>query len=218
MAERTEKARNRDVVRIAAGELGNTEKPAGSNRTKYGVWYGLDGYPWCMIFVQWCYARAGTPLPYKTASCSQLLGWYRKYQPERIVSRPEPGDIILYNFGHTGILESAGEDTVTAIEGNTSAGEAGSQSDGGGVFRRTRRRTLVSAFIRPFDTAEEDVMTGKEIYDALNDYLKNQPVPAWAEKELAESVELGITDGRDPLLLISRYQAAIMAKRARENK
>ncbi len=119
-------ARGRDVVKIAAGELGNTETPANSNRTKYGAWYGLDGYPWCMMFVQWCCAQAGRPLPYKTASCSQLLDWYRKHQPEQIVDRPVPGDIILYNFGHTGILESAGEETVTAIEGNTSAGEAGS--------------------------------------------------------------------------------------------
>ena len=39
-------AKGRDVVKIAAGELGNTETPANSNRTKYGAWYGLDGYPW----------------------------------------------------------------------------------------------------------------------------------------------------------------------------
>ena len=61
-------------------------------------------------------------------------------------------------------------------------------------------------------------MTGKEIYEALNDYLKAQPMPAWAEKELAEAAELGRTDGKDPMALIPRYQAAIMAKRAAEKK
>ena len=50
-------------------------------------------------------------------------------------------------------------------------------------------------------------MTGKEIYEALNDYLKAQPMPAWAEKELAEAAELGLTDGKDPMALIPRYQA-----------
>ena len=60
-------------------------------------------------------------------------------------------------------------------------------------------------------------MTGKEIYDALNDYLKKQPVPAWARAELAEAMEMGITDGKEPMALIPRYQAAIMAKRAAEN-
>ena len=61
-------------------------------------------------------------------------------------------------------------------------------------------------------------MTGKEIYDALNDYLKKQPAPAWAREEVAEAVRLGITDGKEPMALIPRYQAAIMAKRAREGK
>ena len=33
-------------------------------------------------------------------------------------------------------------------------------------------------------------------------------------KELEEAVAMGITDGTDPMGLIPRYQAAIMAKRA----
>ena len=59
-------------------------------------------------------------------------------------------------------------------------------------------------------------MTGKEIYDALSGYLNTQTVPDWAEEELAEAVRLGITGGQEPMALIPRYQAAIMAKRAVE--
>lgn len=208
-------AMTKDVLKTAAGELGTVERPANSNRTKYGAWYGLDGNPWCMMFVQWCFAQAGRPLPHRTASCSDMLSWYRKYRPERVTAEPKPRDIVIYNFGHTGIVESVAASTITAIEGNTSAGEAGSQSNGGGVFRRKRSRALVTAFIRAFDDWEEN-MTGKEIYDALNDYLKKQPVPGWAKKELEEAVKLGVTDGKDPMALILRYQAAIMAKRAKE--
>ena len=209
---------SRDPLKVAQGELGNTESPAGSNRTKYGAWYGMDGNPWCMMFVQWCFAMAGRQLPHRTASCSDLLSWYRKYASECIVTAPKPRDIVIYNFGHTGILESAAADTVTVLEGNTSAGAAGSQDNGGGVFRRTRSRTLVQAFIRPFDNYEEDIMTGEEIYKELNNYLKKQPVPSWAKAELEEAVRLGITDGKEPMAMIPRYQAAIMAKRAREGK
>ena len=201
----------RAALDAARGELGNTESPAGSNRTKYGAWMGLDGQPWCMSFVQWCFAQAGRPLPYKTGSCSALLNWYRRNRPERIAAEPQAGDIIIYNFGHTGIVESAGSGTVTAIEGNTSPGDAGSQDNGGGVFRRTRSKSLVRAYIRP---DEEDTMTGKEIYDALSEYLRSQPLPAWAREELAEAAAMGITDGKNPMELIPRYQAAIMAKRA----
>ncbi|MBD5169226.1 MAG: CHAP domain-containing protein [Oscillibacter sp.] len=208
----------RDPLKVAQGELGSTESPAGSNRTKYGKWMGLDGQPWCMSFVQWCFYQAGYTLPYKTGSCSDLLNWYRKNKPECIVTVPKARDIVIYNFGHTGILESAVAGTVTVVEGNTSVGAAGSQDNGGGVYTRTRSRTLVQAFIRPFNKYEEDIMTGEEIYNELNNYLKKQSVPVWAAKEFAEAVKMGITDGGDPMVLIPRYQAAIMAKRAREGK
>lgn len=202
------------ALEAARGQLGTRESPAGSNRTPYGQWYGWNGVPWCMIFVQWCFDRAGKPLPYRTASCSALLRWYREHQPERVVSDPRAGDIVIYRFGHTGIVEQAEGNAVTAIEGNTSPGEAGSQSNGGGVFRRIRTRDVAAAYIRPFD-GEEEAMSGKEIYEALNSYLRTQPVPDWAEKEWREAVERGITDGSDPMALIPRYQAAILALRAR---
>ncbi len=205
---------NRRALDIARRELGSTESPAGSNRTKYGKWLGLDGQPWCMSFVQWCFDQAGAPLPCRTGSCSALLRWYRANQPERVVPDPMPGDIVIYRFGHTGIAESASGSDVTAIEGNTSPGQGGSQDNGGGVFRRTRKRSLAEAYIRPI---EEERMTGKEIYDALCQYLSNQPVPAWARAELEEAAAMGITDGENPMQLIPRYQAAIMAKRAAAN-
>ena len=205
---------NRRALDIARRELGSTESPAGSNRTKYGKWLGLDGQPWCMSFVQWCFDQAGAPLPCRTGSCSALLRWYRANQPERVAQDPMPGDIVIYRFGHMGIVESASGSDVTAIEGNTSPGQGGSQDNGGGVFRRTRKRSLAEAYIRPM---EEERMTGKEIYDALCQYLSNQPVPAWARAELEEAAAMGITDGENPMQLIPRYQAAIMAKRAASN-
>jgi len=206
-----------DVLNIACGQLGVTESPAGSNRTKYGKWMGLDGQPWCMSFVQWCFHQAGTPLPHKTGSCSALLNWYQKNRPDCVVKDPQPGDIAIFTFGHTGIVERALPGSVMCIEGNTSPGQSGSQDNGGGVYRRQRNLALVRAFIRPFPK-KEDIMTGKEIYDALNDYLSRQTVPNWAKAELEEAVKMGITDGSNPMQLIPRYQAVILAKRAAEGK
>ncbi len=204
-----------DVLNIACGQLGVTESPAGSNRTKYGKWMGLDGQPWCMSFVQWCFHQAGTPLPHKTGSCSALLNWYQKNRPECVVKDPQPRDIAIFTFGHTGIVERALPGSVMCIEGNTSPGQSGSQDNGGGVYRRQRNLALVRAFIRPFPK-KEDIMTGKEIYDALSDYLSRQTVPNWAKAELEEAVKMGITDGSNPMQLIPRYQAVILAKRAAE--
>ena len=206
-----------DVLNIAVGQLGTTESPAGSNRTKYGKWMGLDGQPWCMSFVQWCFHQAGTPLPHKTGSCSALLNWYQKNRPDCVVKDPQPGDIAIFTFGHTGIVERALPGSVMCIEGTTSPGQSRSQDNGGGVYRRQRNLALVRAFIRPFPK-KEDIMTGKEIYDALSDYLSRQPVPNWAKAELEEAVKMGITDGSNPMQLIPRYQAVILAKRAAEGK
>ena len=49
------------LLRIAQAELGVTEYPSGSNKVKYNTWfYGKtvsgDAYPWCAVFVCWCFA------------------------------------------------------------------------------------------------------------------------------------------------------------------
>ena len=91
-------------------------------------------------------------------------------------------------------MESVAGSTITAIEGNTSAGEAGSQSNGGGVFRRKRSKTLVTAYIRAFDEEEDDMdinamisqMTDEQAYRLLQkakDHAAKLTEPAWSKKE-----------------------------------
>lgn len=66
----------------------------------------------------------------------------------------------------------------------------------------------------------EETMTGKEIYDALSEYMASQELPTnWdAKDEFEEAVAAGITDGSNPCGLIPRYQAAIMALRSQKGK
>ena len=52
------------VLDIARGEVGVTERPAGSNKVKYNTWfYGWEtsgaSYPWCCVFVCWVFHQAG---------------------------------------------------------------------------------------------------------------------------------------------------------------
>ena len=144
------------ALEVAIGEIGVTEYPSGSNKVKYNDWYygtsvsGAD-YPWCMVFVQWCFNKTGTPLPYKTASCTALLNWYRKNDPGCIVKTPKKGDIVIMCFGagryHVGIFESKSAKNLTTIEGNTSIT---SDDNGGAVMRRPDRTfSQVTAYIRP---------------------------------------------------------------------
>ena len=140
-----------DVLSVAKEELGYKESPANSNKTKFGAWYGLDGYAWCVMFVQWVFAQAEVSLPVKTASCTQLMS-AAKSSGMWVTSGFKPGDVVIYDWGgdrvpdHCGIVESVSGNMVTAIEGNTAVGN---ESDGGEVMRRNRSVSQIIGAVRP---------------------------------------------------------------------
>lgn len=202
----------KELLAIAARQIGITEWPKNSNKVKYNTWYwggevsGSD-YPWCMAFVQWCYNEAQMKLPYKTASCSALLNWYREHHPECVVSKPQPGDVVIYDFGHTGIVESAAVGKITAIEGNTSAGSSGSQDNGGGVYRRTRSTSCVRAYIRPItamqiESEDDDMITQDKFNQMFNvameahrKELRDNDSGTWSEEARQWAVDTGLIAG-----------------------
>lgn len=141
------------VLKIAAWQLGVVELPSGSNRQKYGEAFGMNGHPWCMMFVWWVFREAGFNL-YKTASCTTLATRY-KQAGQWVTSGYKPGDIVMFDFTgrrakteHVGIVESVSADgkTLTTIEGNTGAGN---NANGGAVMRRKRSVSLVTGACRP---------------------------------------------------------------------
>lgn len=199
---------------IARGEIGVAESPRNSNKTKYGAWYGVNGVPWCMIFVQWCFDQSGNALPYKTASCSGLLNWVKKNRKAWISTDPQPGDIIIYTFGHTGILEQADAASVTAIEGNTAIGN---DTNGGSVMRRVRSRAAVQAYIRP-EIKEEKMQTVKGATASENAMIKaiQKAVGAVQDGEIGTQTmsDIACLLGADcfPLTLQIYSQPVIIAK------
>ena len=67
------------VVATALAEVGIKESPKNSNRVKYNTWfYGKevkgDAYPWCMTFVQWCFAHAKEPAKPFVKPTAKYLG------------------------------------------------------------------------------------------------------------------------------------------------
>ena len=133
------------IVDIAEREIGYCEQPMNSNCTKYGAWFGLNGLPWCGMFVSWVYYYAGRPLGnigYTNgfAGCQTAVAFFRKQG--RIVAVPEPGDIVFFDwnndgrFDHCGIfVEKIDGERMICIEGNTSPNN---QSNGGTVMKRWR--------------------------------------------------------------------------------
>lgn len=151
------------VLKIAASQIGYIEKPAGSNRTKYGSWYGLDRNPWCAMFVSWVMHQAGYPLAIQTA---KGFAWtpagvqYAKANKRWIDSASlKPGDLIFFNFDndagpeHVGFVEKVlGPGSYITIEGNTGHG---SDANGGEVQRRARKGAIVLGGLRPSFSASK---------------------------------------------------------------
>lgn len=188
-------ARASDVLAVAVGEIGTVEQSG--NRQKYGKAYGMDGVYWCMQFVWWCFAQVDKSLFYgggKTASCTELMEWAKS--KGRWVTRDyRAGDVLIYEFGtaknpqrHTGICESVSGQYVVAIEGNTSSGNTGSQSNGDGVHRRKRKKSLVLGAYRPdYEPSYRDVLQQRAgLADATMDYLEGYKYGADLIRKLAE--------------------------------
>lgn len=145
------------IIEIASKEVGTTEVPKNSNKTKYGKWFLMDGYAWCGIFVSWCYAMAGTPLPKigftkGYAGCQTAVKYF--LDNKKTTAFPEPGDIVFFDwngdnrYDHTGLFVKWIEEGVVfeTIEGNTAIGN---DSNGGKVMVRRRQNKGV-LFVKPF--------------------------------------------------------------------
>lgn len=133
------------VLSVARAEIGYREGP--NNANKYGAAYGMPNVAWCMQFMWWVFKQAGASalIHPKTAYTPTAYDWHRARGETS--TTPRVGSLVFFNWPdsvnriqHVGIVEAVEPNAVVTIEGNTQAGTAGNQSDGGGVYRRRRAR------------------------------------------------------------------------------
>lgn len=152
------------VLRKAASYIGYTER--GNNITQFWARQkpSYQGGAWCAAFVVDVLEQCGNkllksvPLPYYTPSMEQ---WARKNGRWKASINCKPGDVLIFGNGHavhTGFLEKQiNSRYVQTIEGNTSSGNGGSQTNGGGVYRRVRPRSWVRGCIDMSDAYDRNV-------------------------------------------------------------
>lgn len=156
------------ALKYAAGAIGVTERPAGSNwGPRIEGWIRAAGYtspvPWCGCFVNACLIAAGVPsgagwigyTPYIVSRARAGTGGWSWHGPRS----GRRGDLALFDTPggdpavHVAIVEDRRNATLyQTLEGNTSPGSSGSQANGGGVFRRARSTSghfRVIGFARP---------------------------------------------------------------------
>jgi hypothetical protein len=153
----------REALIEAAKHIGVKEDPPGSNKTEFGVWYGVNGVAWCNIFVSYCFQiganhticngfnGAGTRAGKGCAFVPTTEAWLKATGLWVGRTEPQPGDIAIFNWDggrpdHIGIVEqNLGNGRFQTIEGNTAVGN---DSNGGQVMRRERQILQVDGFGR----------------------------------------------------------------------
>lgn len=211
------------VIKVAEGEVGVTELPAGSNKVKYWDIFGpsWQGQPWCLAFLAWVFREAGESAAFfggaLTASCGILLRWYQAQGQTVPIQIVQPGDILILDFSgqktdtqHCGLVIEVGWIShgvvgwIKTIEGNTTNG-SGSQSNGGMVCAKTRYPSQIVGVCRPRYKAEEvkpvDDLTGH-----------------WAEAEIRRCIKRGLIKGYPdgtflPDKTVTRAEVAVMMDR-----
>lgn len=187
------------ILAIAQAEVGYIEQPV--NLTKYGKWYGMNGQPWCAMFISWLFAQAGDAETIGKFAYTPTFAQSFKNRGEW-GTVPKVGSIAFFNFPdsvdriqHVGIVQSFDNHTVTCIEGNTSSGSTGSQSNGGQVARRARlRNSSIVGYGYPSYAAESVVYDYIYTVDTRVSRLWALTLFARARKALVRSGSLA--DGR----------------------
>jgi hypothetical protein len=140
--------------------IGVTESPAGTNRNPFSSQMGRPPEPWCADFIAATARQIGLRLPSESAYTPTMADGFRK--AGRFHQTPQRGDIGFVDFPndnktrvqHVAVVQGVKGDTIATVEGNTSSGGRGSQDNGGGVYERTRPRSIFVGFGRPpFDDA-----------------------------------------------------------------
>ena len=156
---------------------------------------------------------------------------------------PMPGDQVFFakangvDPAHTGLVVAVDDDHVFTVEGNTSSDE-GVEANGGAVCRKTyvKRYYRILGYGRPLYEEEEEMdaeklieiiknaspedrkALGKQLDECVYEYRVKLDCPGWAEEELQEAKDAGITDATRPMVYGTRLESAIMCKRATEGK
>jgi hypothetical protein len=145
----------------ARGEIGYVE--GANNANKYGAWYGMDHQPYCAMFVTWAFENAGDSPTFVRGSRYSYVPFLvsdaraGKYGL-KVVGADEvtTADLCCFDFqwdgeyDHVGFFDKWNGANFDTVEANTSPqNSSGSQSNGGGVYARTRSlSSQATTFVR----------------------------------------------------------------------
>lgn len=164
-----------------------------------------NGYPWCDVFVDWCFVKAFgvdqgrallcQPLRSSGAGCGASANYY-KQKGQFHKSNPKVGDQIFFldsagDVGHTGLVYEVDNARVYTIEGNTS-GASGVIANGGGVCKKSYdlNYNRIYGYGRPAYIVEDDNKPEEEARRILRKGAKGEDVRYAQNRLLAHGEKL----------------------------
>jgi hypothetical protein len=170
------------MIEIGLGQVGYQETTGypqhNGKDSKYGAYFGMNGYHWCGMFVGWCCNQAGMILSTKdfnakngnicnaiSCECGVSVAkkkgvWVSngdsKSARQNSSIKPDPGDIVFFSWNfnksvdHVGIVvEDAGGGFVNTVEGNTAGGsKGGANQKGAGVWTKKRQKAVIIGYCK----------------------------------------------------------------------
>lgn len=169
----------------AQGMVGTVETSPnwGGKNGRITTWIKESGYTfpvsWCQCFANAVAVAGGAPLVRNGYTPDFWNGHFESKGYEPIpLSQAQPGDFVYFDWNmgagdpcdHVGVLKSMTSSTVTCYEGNTSSTNAGSQNNGGGVWLKTRSRSLVRGAVSvPYPGKSSDAFRTIDVGDFGSD-------------------------------------------------
>lgn len=186
------------ALELLTADIGVAETPPGSNRNKYGKYWGVDGQPYCAMGVSWAYKEAGGQLDISASGYWGYVptGYNWATRHGQITTDPQPGDIVLFGAqdpsgdvgDHTGLFVrwvDRARGSFATVEANTSREN---DTDGIYVAARTRDMGWVLGFWHP---PQADLTVG-------GDFTNQSGPPAEEEEDMAK---LYLSKAERPILV-----------------
>lgn len=200
----------KNILECALSQVGTKESPAGSNNVKYNTWYygrpvSGDWYPWCAVFVSWCFYETGIydriDGVRNKAGCDPYMRWAKS--SNIFSSKPKVGALVLFDWDHDNsadhigiVKEIVSNNVIKTVEGNTAIGN---DSNGGEVMIRTRYASDIIGYIHVDGNAPaikpvpNPILTFSRIA-GLNRYNTSQAtVTTWQNKNSGVTLVSGET-------------------------
>jgi CHAP domain len=135
------------IVALARSQLGQAERPPGSNCTRFGPCEA-----WCAHFATWVWRQSRVPRIGRIAWVPALVAWaqqHRAWKPG-YDNDPQPGDMAIFSGLHVGIVERVlPTGAITIIAGNTSTNNVARRGPASPSRGSTMGPAAISGYVSP---------------------------------------------------------------------